>query len=66
MVGMDASRLQQVLVEWRKAEREHAKAVLCSAHPSRIRELSDYEQIALHHVRMIVDSEPWADLANGY
>lgn len=60
-----ADRLQRVLTDWRKAEIEHAKAVLCAAHPYQIKELADAEERALHHVRLLVDSQPWADLKAG-
>ena len=61
-----ASRLQQVLTGWRAAEREHARAVLCAANPDKIKELADAHERALHHVRLVVDGEPWADLTGGY
>jgi hypothetical protein len=60
--GSVTARLQQVLVQWRAAEREHARAVLCAAHPTRIQELADARERALHHVRLNVDSEPWAEI----
>lgn len=54
--------LQEILLAWRRAERETAKAVLTSQLPGEIRELKDAEERALHRLRIFVDSEPWADL----
>lgn len=54
-------RLREALEAWRKAEREHAHAVLCAAHPNRLKELADAEEMALHHVRIIVDGNPWIE-----
>ena len=56
-------RLKQVLIEWRAAEKAHAYSVLCASHPDRIRELADAMERALHHVRLNVDTEPWAEIA---
>jgi hypothetical protein len=60
--GSATARLHQVLVEWRAAERAHARAVLCAAHPMRIQELADEMERALHHVRLNVDAEPWSEI----
>ena len=57
------SRLQQALINWRAAERTHARAVLAAEYPVEIRSRADAMDYALHNVRLIVDSEPWAEIA---
>ena len=61
--GSATARLHQALVQWRDAERRHARAVLYAAHPLELRSLSDAAEYALHHVRLNVDAEPWAEIA---
>lgn len=53
-------RLREALINWRWAERHHAMFVLNAAHPLEIQTAADAEAHALHQVRLIVDSEPWA------
>lgn len=54
-------RLREALEAWRDAEKRHAHAVLCSVHPNRLKELADARELALHHVRIIVDGFPWME-----
>lgn len=56
------SELKELLVTWRSAEKEHASASLSSAHPDHLRELHEAEKLALHKLRVFVDSEPWPEL----
>jgi len=59
------TRLQNALIEWRAAERKHAEHVLRASHPIDIREAADIEERAISKIRIIIDSEPWSDIAQG-
>lgn len=58
-------QLKAALIAWRKAEREHAVAVLSATTPNQRERLADADARALSEVRKIVDSQPWADIAQG-
>ena len=57
------AELQKLLLDWRAAERRHAKAVLRAEHPLGLRSMADSLEYALHKLRTYIDSEPWAALA---
>lgn len=52
-------KLRELLIAWRKAEKEHAAAVLRATHPDYLRDLYDAQERAIHALRIFVDSEPW-------
>lgn len=55
--------LQEALITWRRREKDVARAVLAANHPGHIRALKEEEEKALHALRLLVDSEPWAAIA---
>lgn len=55
--------LQKLLIAWRAAERKHGAAVLRAFHPNEIKKLADAEAHAVRDLRIFVDSEPWAEIA---
>ena len=59
---MAVYELQEILIAWRRAERDSATAVLTAQLPEAIRDLKEVEERALHRLRIFVDSEPWAEL----
>jgi|ERR1017187_189298 hypothetical protein len=59
-------RLKFACTEWRQAEREYARAVLTAQHPQQILDLADTEARALARLRLMIDSEPWAEIATEY
>lgn len=54
--------LKSLLLEWRRAEKAFAIAVLRANHPDFLRELERKEVVALGKLRAFVDSEPWPNL----
>ena len=60
------AELKEALLAWRKAEKERAYAVLGSCHPDEIARLTAQQEKELHRLRVIVDSEPWADIGDGF
>ena len=54
--------LCNMLKAWRHAEKAHAAAVLCAAHPLEIKTRSDTEAYLLRELRLLVDSEPWGEI----
>lgn len=57
-----SDELKELLITWRRAERAHARAVLVANHPDHIKVLNDEAELALHKIRIFVDSEPWPEL----
>ena len=55
-------KLQAACVVWRQTELQHARAVLCACVPDEIRHAAADEADALQRLRLIVDSEPWAEI----
>lgn len=64
--GRAFHRLKFACTEWRRAEREHARSVLTAQHPNQILELAEAEARAESRLRLMIDSEPWAEIATEY
>lgn len=57
--------LREALITWRRSEIALCHAILSAQNPDHIRVLKNEEQHSLQALRILVDSEPWAEIAMG-
>lgn len=60
--GSEWRFLKERLLSWRRAEKEHAVAVLTAAFPEEISRLHDRVLNIERDLRIFVDREPWASI----